>query len=571
LADWKLIAEGLRGSDASASLQLKIEEAQRAEEALRASEARFRNLFEHSPDGLWEEDFSEFKQHIDDLRHTGITDIRSHLQDYPEEVLRCLPKVKVLDVNQAALRLYEAKDKAALISGLGRVLAPESYVVFTELLIALAEGKTVFEMEGTDQTFTGQKNYILLKALIAPGCEETLSRVYVSIVDITARKLLEEQLRQSQKMEAIGHLAGGVAHDFNNLLTVIQGSTALLQMGASEERHADALHEIVEATERAAALTRQLLTVSRRQELRPEQLDLNEVVTGLAKMLLRVVDEDVRMQFNLHPQPVIIHADAGMLHQVLMNLVVNARDAMPDGGQLVIETSEARVTANDLRQFPDAKVGPHVCLRVTDTGSGISPENLAHIFEPFFTTKELGKGTGLGLATVFGIVKQHGGAMGVTSDVGRGTTFTILLPAIEGNSVSLPHGVEESRGGTERILLVEDEESVRRLMHRLLEMHGYRVKVVSSGVDALHLMEQEGKTLDLVITDVVMPSGVSGWVLADRLRVDWPGVKVIYTSGYLGDVAMRRDVTLREGVNFLPKPFGRIPLLRCVRACLDEP
>jgi signal transduction histidine kinase len=552
-----------------ATLQQKIEESHRAEEALRGSEARFRNLFEHAPDCLWEEDFSEFKSRVDELRASGVTDIRAHLQSHPEEVRSCMPLIKVLDVNQASLRLYEAKDKAALIAGLGRILAPESYSTLTELMIGLAEGKTVFETEGIDQTFTGKRNHILLKALIAPGCETTLSRVYVSIVDITARKALEEQLRRSQKMEAVGHLAGGIAHDFNNLLTVIQGNAALLQMreGTPEQR-AEALADIAHATDRAAALTRQLLTVSKRQELQPRTLDLNEVVTGLARMLQRVVGEDVRMQINLHPRRLVTRADAGMLDQVLMNLVLNARDAMPEGGQLIIETSEAKITTGDLRQFPDARPGRHVSLRVTDTGCGISQENLTHIFEPFFTTKEHGKGTGLGLATVFGIVKQHRGALTVTSNVGHGTTFVILLPANEGDVVSITKNAAEPRGGTESILLIEDEESVRRLVQHLLEVHGYRVQVASTGAEALHRMEHRLDDFDLVITDIVMPGGVSGWILADRLRRVRPRLKVIYMSGYMGDIA-NRNVSLIDGVNFLQKPFGRIPLLECVRACLD--
>jgi signal transduction histidine kinase/CheY-like chemotaxis protein len=552
-----------------ATLRQKIEESRRAEEALRGSEARFRNLFEHSPDCLWEEDFSAFKTRMDELRASGVKDIRAHLQSHPEEVRSCLQLIKVLDVNQACVQLYEANDKADLIDGLGRILAPESFWTLTQLLSALSEGKTVFEVEGIDQTFTGKKNHILLKALIAPGCETTLSRVYVSIVDITARKALEEQLRRSQKMEAVGHLAGGIAHDFNNLLTVIQGNTALLQMsnGAHEQR-AEALADIAHATERAAALTRQLLTVSKRQELQPKTLDLNEIVTGLARMLQRVVGEDVRTQINLHPRRLITRADAAMLDQVLMNLVVNARDAMPEGGQLVIETSEATIANADLDQFPDARPGRHVSLRVTDTGHGISHENLARIFEPFFTTKEQGKNTGLGLATVFGIVKQHRGALTVTSDVGQGTTFVILLPAIEGDVVSRKQDAAEPRGGTESILLVEDEESVRRLVQHLLEMHGYRVQAASSGVEALHRMEQRLDEFDLVITDIVMPGGVSGWMLAERLLQTRPRLKVIYMSGYMGDTANRR-VNLRDGVNFLQKPFGRIPLLKCVRACLD--
>ena len=644
------------------------------EATLRAAEERFRSLFEHSPIVLWEEDGSVLKAHLDDLRAAGVTDFRAYFTARPEEVSRCFGMVKVLDVNQAAVKQYEARDKGELIAGLHRVVAPPSHGVLTDELIALAEGQTVFEAETTDQTLTGRVNHILLKTLVAPGCEHTFARVYVSIVDITARKqaeerarklasfpelnpnavlqlaadgtlgyanpaferlarrfgaapaqllpthtlaivtaclaadeaqaletrygqrtiawsfhpvtrehtvhcyaaditdrlALEEQLRQSQKMDAIGHLAGGIAHDFNNLLTVIQGNTALLQRGkASAEFRAEALDHIAQATDRAAALVRQLLTFSRKQVLQPRELDLNDVVVNLVKMLERVVREDVQVKLDLPGTPLHTRADAGMLDQVLMNLVVNARDAMPDGGTLTLATSAVLITEGDLHAHPDLRPGHYACLRVTDTGTGIPPELRVRIFEPFFTTKDPGKGTGLGLATVFGIVKQHSGTVAVDSIVGQGTTFSVFLPATSERvpaEVRSP-GEVEAVGGSEKILVVEDEESVRRLVQQVLEMHGYRVSVVSNGAAALALPSTT--TFDLALTDVIMPGGVSGRDLAERLRVSAPGLKVIYMSGYTGELA-GRGLELREGVNFLQKPFGPAPLLRCVRACLDR-
>jgi two-component system, cell cycle sensor histidine kinase and response regulator CckA len=405
-----------------------ITERRREVAALRAAEARFRSLFEHSPNCLWEEDLSEVKQRIDELRASGVINIRAHLEEHPEEVALCLSKVKVLDVNQAALRHYQAATKLELLAGLNRILTAESFVVLTQELIALAEGQTVFESEAIDQTFTGRKNHVLLKALVAPGAEATLSKVYVSIVDITARIQLEEQLRQSQKMDAIGQLAGGVAHDFNNLLTVIQGNAALLQTtGVTEDQRVDAIEHIALATERAAGLTRQLLAFSRRQVLQPRQLDVNEVVASLAKLLERVLNANVELRLQLHPQPLLVHADASMLDQVLMNLVVNARDALPDGGQIIITTSESQGIDGGNHDLHQAR--GYVCVQVRDTGCGIPAEALSHIFEPFFTTKEPGKGTGLGLSTAFGIAKQHGGYLSVTSELGRGSTFTVHLPA----------------------------------------------------------------------------------------------------------------------------------------------
>ncbi len=544
-----------------------------SEASLRAAEERFRSLFENAPHVLWEEDLSGPKAHVDGLRASGVSDLRAHFARHPEDVVPCLAKAKVLDVNQAAVRLYEAGDKAALLNGLDRILTAESYDVLTEELIALAEGKTLFERETTDQTFTGRKNHILFKAMIAPGCEETWSRVYISIVDITSRKQLEERLLQSQKMEAIGRLAGGVAHDFNNLLTVIRGNSELLQMDdASDGQRGEALGEIVRATERAAALTKQLLSFSRRQVLQRRKLDLNDVVSALSKMLVRVLGEDVRLELRLHARPLITDADAGMLEQVLMNLAVNARDAMPDGGRLVIETFSAGLSEEDRVRFPSARPGPHVGVRVADTGVGISPETMAHVFEPFFTTKGPGQGTGLGLATVLGIIEQHGGVVRAASAPGRGAEFTVLLPACmleEGATEPGRERMASARGGTESILLVEDEEPVRRLTQRLLEARGYRVRNAGTGAEALRIWDEERGAFDLVVTDMVMPGGISGRELAERLAARQPALRVIFLSGYAGDV-VGPGMELRPGWNFLQKPFGATALLECVRARIDD-
>jgi PAS domain S-box-containing protein len=540
-----------------------------AEEALRTAEARFRGLFEHSPIVLWEEDLSDLRRHVHRLREAGVTDLRGYLLSSAERMVEILSTVKVLDVNEAAVRHYEAGTKEALINGLGRIMTPESVGVVAQGLEVFASGHTVFATEASDQTFTGKRRHALITFIIAPGCEATWSRVYVSIVDITARKQLEEQLRQSQKMEAIGRLAGGVAHDFNNLLTVIRGNAALLEAeDASEVQRGESLAEIARATERAAALTRQLLTFSRRQVLQPRQLDVNGVVTGLASMLERVLGEDVHLELRLHDGPLLTRADAGMLDQVLMNLVVNARDAMPAGGHLTIATSRDELSDDDLLRFPGARQGAHVAVTVADTGSGIPPEAMEHIFEPFFTTKEPGKGTGLGLATVFGIVEQHGGALRVTSEARKGTTVTALLPVAEGVEAATPAGgpAPAPRGGTESILLVEDEEAVRRLALRLLTARGYRVTAASSGAEALRVWEAAGAPFDLIVTDMVMPGGVAGRELVARLEILRPGLKAIFMSGYAGDAA---GAPLREGFDFLQKPFEPNELLACIRARLD--
>jgi len=391
--------------------------------------------------------------------------------------------------------------------------------------------------------------------------------------DITERRQLEEQLRLSQKMEAIGQLAGGVAHDFNNILTAILMQSQLIEMAedVSEETR-DGLRQIRASAERAANLTRQLLLFSRKQVMQPRDLDLNDVITSLAKMLQRIIGEDVRLQLNLHPRPLMIRADAGMLDQLLMNLVVNARDAMPGGGRLVIETCEKDVTAAEAALTPDASAGRHVCLRVTDTGSGIAPENLGRIFEPFFTTKEPGKGTGLGLATVFGIVKQHGGWIAVESAVGQGTTFQVFLPAVEAvvSGAAAAESHPAPRGGTETILLVEDDPDVRTLTRRVLEGAGYRVLEAANGVKALAIGERHGGEIDLLFTDIVMPEGISGRELAARLQAAHPKLRVVFTSGYSAEIA-GRALSLQAGENFIQKPAAPHELLESIRRCLDSP
>jgi two-component system cell cycle sensor histidine kinase/response regulator CckA len=388
--------------------------------------------------------------------------------------------------------------------------------------------------------------------------------------DITERRELAEQLRQAQKMEAIGQLAGGVAHDFNNILAVIMMQAGLTASVAGvSETVRDGLRQIRAAAERAANLTRQLLLFSRRQVMQPRNLDLNEAVTSLAKMLQRIIGEDVRLELHLHPGPLVARADAGMLDQVLMNLAVNARDAMPKGGKLVIETAARTLTESEAAAIPEAVPGRYVALRVTDTGCGIAPEILPRIFEPFFTTKEPGKGTGLGLATVYGIVKQHGGCIRVTSEPGRGTIFEVFLPVhAEAAANSGAAAQPVPRGGTETILLVEDDPAVRPLTRATLESHGYRVLEAADGVAALELWRKHRDTVALLLTDLVMPSGLSGQQLAARLRAERPQLKVIFTSGYSAEI-VGRQLALGAAENFVQKPAAPEHLLETVRRCLD--
>ncbi len=386
--------------------------------------------------------------------------------------------------------------------------------------------------------------------------------------DITERKQLEEQLRQSQKMEAFGQLAGGVAHDFNNLLTIIQGYVCLLQeRNHPADEHRKNLAEIARAADRAANLTRQLLTFTRRQVFQPKPLDLNEIVSNTSQMLQKLVGESIELETHLMPGNACITADNHMLEQILINLAANARDAMPKGGRLVVSTSLSEIDGGQASLHSESRPGPHVCLSVSDTGCGIAPENLPRIFEPFFTTKDVGKGTGLGLASVYGIVKQHQGWIEATSDLGKGTTFKAHFPA-----TSRPFApakpltrVQPARCGNETILVVEDEPGLRELFLVTLQRYGYRVFMENSGALAIDSWSSRLDQIDLLLTDIVMPDGISGWELATKLQARKPHLKAIYMSGHDTDIN-NRDKNIR----LLAKPFSPEQLAETVRTCLDE-
>ncbi|MBI4484232.1 MAG: PAS domain S-box protein [Acidobacteria bacterium] len=390
------------------------------------------------------------------------------------------------------------------------------------------------------------------------------------LADMTERKQLEEQLRQAQKMEAIGQLAGGVAHDFNNLLTVINGYAHLLLARLPEgDAMRKSLDEIKKAGERAASLTRQLLAFSRKQVLEPKVLDLNVIVGDTDKMLRRLIGEDIELVSVLAPGLGRVKADPGQIEQVIMNLAVNARDAMPQGGQLTIETADVELDEAYARQHVAVRPGPYVLLAVSDNGCGMDGKILSHIFEPFFTTKE--KGTGMGLATVYGIVKQSGGNIWVYSEPGQGTTFKIYLPRVE-ESVEVARPAEPPRGtpeGSEIVLLAEDEEPVRKLVRQTLEMNGYTVLEARHGPEALQICERHAGSIHLIVTDVIMPE-MSGRELAYRLTQLRPGIKVLYLSGYTSDAIVHHGV-LDQGVAFLQKPFTPDALARKVREVLDAP
>lgn len=469
---------------------------------------------------------------------------------------------------QLVLREKPSSEVCANFSGSDEARAPASI-----LCVPIRNGAHVIGVLSIQSKTHHAYNRHSLETLqaLADHCGGVLNRIRSEeILNQT-----EQQLRQSQKMEAIGLLAGGVAHDFNNLLAVILGNAELGLENAMQSGNNDTenLDEILTAAKRAAKLTKQLLAFGRKQAIFAKPLNLNQLIPQMSEMLKRIIGLEVQLQCTYEENLPLIHADSGMLDQVVMNLVVNARDAMPGGGQIDISTQAVDITASQLQKRPEAQAGRFVCLSVKDTGTGISPKDLSRIFEPFFTTKELGKGTGLGLSTVFGIIKQHQGWVEVSSTVGVGTTFQIYIPALESNECAPTQARTSStvRGGNQVILLVDDESSVRRVSRQFLETAGYRLLEASSGPEALEIWSKHANEIDLLLTDIAMPGEINGRVLAGRLTASKPNLKVIFMSGYAGDMASDQ-VRIDQNVHnrFLQKPCVGEDLLRLVRDALDE-
>jgi PAS domain S-box-containing protein len=484
-----------------------------------------------------------------------------------------LPGPKIVFVNPAFTQMtgYTAEEVIGktprILQGLGT-----DRTVVRRLRENLERGEP-FEGEATNYRKGGKE--FDMEWQIAPlrDASGKITHFVATQRDITERKKLEAQFRQSQKMESIGQLAGGVAHDFNNILAIILMQSELLKsnggLSASQAEFAD---EIGLTVQRAAALTRQLLLFSRREVFQPRDLDLSASITSTAKMLGRILGENIQMQLKLASQPMFIHADAGMIDQILLNLTVNARDAMPNGGQLLIETSGVEFDEFAASQSAQVRIGSFVRLSVSDSGCGIPPEIIPKIFEPFFTTKDVGKGTGLGLATVFGIVKQHQGWINVYSEVNHGTTFRIYLPRLakNGGQKSAQPTLATLRGGHETILLVEDDPPLRLSMNMALSQLGYRILDAPTGVKALEVWHENRNEISLLLTDLVMPDGMTGKNLAQHILHENPKLKVIFMSGYSAEL-VGKDFPLKEGVNFLTKPFQAVKLAQAVRNSLDQP
>lgn len=526
-----------RGIEEAKNRRVRLE----TEEALRRSEERYRLLFEKNPLPMWVYDTDTLgflAVNAAAIEHYGFSAEEFHSMTIKD--IRPAEDVAMLEQNiTETRRVIDRVDEWRHQKKDGTIINVE--ITSHELAFDGTDARLVLANDITKRV----------------QAEEELRKS-------------EEQLRQAQKLESIGRLAGGIAHDFNNMLTAINGYSELtLRRLASDDPLRQNIEEIRKAGGRSAELTRQLLAFSRRQMLQPKVVDIDQVVLDTSLMLKRLIGEDVELITLVGKNVARIQADPGQLSQVLMNLVVNARDAMPDGGTITIETRNVNLDEQYARQHLSVRPGPYVMLSVSDTGIGMDAETQKQIFEPFFTTKEVGKGTGLGLSTVYGIVKQSNGNVWVYSELGKGTAFKIYLPQFEEpNSVSLePQPAASFSWGSETILIVEDEDMVRSLSREVLESCGYTVIVASNGVEALTVCEQHKDQIHLLITDIVMPQ-MGGRELAEKLSVAYPKVRVLFTSGYTDDAIVRHGI-IEDDANFIQKPFNLDDLARKVRELLD--
>lgn len=481
---------------------------------------------------------------------------------------------RIVYVNAAAERLFAERAETLLGSPITRFVADRSVHAFEDRMMsalrAAHSGSTTPELRDTVIAHGGNAE-IPVEVSMAYARSSKQGLFTAVLRDVSRQRQMEEEFRQAQKMEAVGRLAGGIAHDFNNLLTVIGASSDFLLQDIKNDSKelAQDIKEIKRATDRAASLTRQLLTFSRRQLVKPQMLDLNSVVSEMETMLRRLIGEDVTLSIQYADDTGLVRLDRGQLEQIVVNLVVNARDAMPAGGVVQVRTG------NDRRVAPEGalhsgRITDYVTLSVSDTGVGMDEETRAHIFEPFFTTKEQGRGTGLGLSTVYGIVTQAGGDLVVTSEINVGTEFKLFFPSVEETATVTPPAVAfpDTLRGYETVLVVEDEEALRRLTRRILESRGYKVLEAADGGEAIRVMASSQTRVDLLLSDVVMP-GMSGRELVERLVPVYPWLRVLFMSGYTEDMMLHHRVS-ELGVAVLEKPFTRDDLARAARSVLDE-
>ncbi|MGD8266805.1 MAG: response regulator [Desulfobacterales bacterium] len=542
---------------------------------LKQSELRYRALFEFAPTSMWEEDFSQLKTHFDHLKAQGIRDFQAYFQENPDEIVKCIRKVRIRDVNKATLVLYEADSKEELMANLHRIMPVSDREVIKNELVAMAT-RAHFEIECVNRTLKGRSRHLMIRSSIPPGYENTWAKVFVSAFDLTGRiqaeeekKKLEKQLRQAQKMEAVGTLAGGIAHDFNNILSAVIGFTEMViddAPPASTLRRN--MEQVLQAGMRAKHLVQQILAFSRQseQELRP--IKLKQVIVEACELLRASLPATIGIRTRLRTDAFTL-SDPTQMHQVLMNLGTNAGHAMRErGGTLTIELEEVSDAAAWRRDHPELTAEAYVRLRVGDSGGGIPAAIIDRIFDPFFTTKEITEGTGMGLAVVHGIVKSHKGLITVASRPAKGTTFTILLPQIV---PPVPHrrsSCDDLPTGREHILFVDDEAALVDLSTQLLERLGYRVTACTSSREALAKFKAAPEDIDLVITDMTMPQ-LTGKELAQEMLHARPTLPIILCTGF--SEIITEETAKQAGIKtFILKPIIMKELADAIRRALDQ-
>jgi len=530
---WSLnVQAGLKLAELKAMVEHRTTQLREANKSLGASEERFSKAFHCSP--------------------------------IPSGILTLTDR-RFVDVNQHLAKVTGYKRAELVARPSAELFLWEKPALADEWFERSSRQESVQDEQANIRDQAGALHEVLVSLVPVTLADEP--HVLLLAQDVSERTLLERQLRQAQKMEAIGQLAAGVAHDFNNILTVIQGHAGLLAMSLGTN---ESLGVISKASSQAATLIRQLLMFSRKQVMQFRHQNLNDMLRNVLKMLELLVGELVQIDFRPQEPLPSIHADGSMVEQIVMNLVVNARDAMSNSGKITIATSLEKIHRAATPIDPEPRDGEYVCLTVSDTGSGMDAQVLERIFEPFFTTKPAGKGTGLGLSTVFGIVRQHHGWMEVTSKPDCGTTFRIYFAATQQPADKSDAVIDTTLSrGTETILIAEDEDALRQMVGQSLEILGYHVLEASSGAQAIEVWDRCGRSIDLLLTDMMMPGTIMGGELAARLKERSPGLKVIYTSGYSPGMA-GQDLSLLEGRNFLPKPFSIGKLAQLVRECLDS-